>query len=258
VPGARTQDEAAEDPFTAARLGLTPNYELYWTNKLQLPLKEVFSTCLTAEQLRQLLHGPHTSIRASTAAGGTPIAPTSVQLHLAAGGQDHLAGRTNIRLGSPSGSTPGKGATGRKGKCATVSPAKVGAGKGVQRGLGNFFQQSAKCLVCKQVLQQKPIVLPDSSQASSRHPPPGVSPALCDRCSSEDGKWEAAYLSVEEEDSAAAGRFCAAHSACCRCHSGSHLGMVVCENGECSVLYARFASERQLKNAEHKLERLEW
>ncbi len=36
LPGTRTQDEAAEDPLTAAQLGLTPNYELYWTNKFQV------------------------------------------------------------------------------------------------------------------------------------------------------------------------------------------------------------------------------
>jgi hypothetical protein len=34
--GARTQDEAAEDPLTAAQLGVSPNYELYFTNKLQV------------------------------------------------------------------------------------------------------------------------------------------------------------------------------------------------------------------------------
>ena len=32
--GHRTQDEAAEDPLTAGLQNLTPDYELYWKNKL--------------------------------------------------------------------------------------------------------------------------------------------------------------------------------------------------------------------------------
>jgi hypothetical protein len=36
VAGARTQEEAAEDPLTAAQQALPLNYDLYWTNKLQV------------------------------------------------------------------------------------------------------------------------------------------------------------------------------------------------------------------------------
>jgi DNA polymerase delta subunit 1 len=36
VSGARTQEEAAEDPLTAAQQALPLNYDLYWTNKLQV------------------------------------------------------------------------------------------------------------------------------------------------------------------------------------------------------------------------------
>jgi len=34
LAGARTQEEAAEDPLTAALAGAMPDYSLYWTNKL--------------------------------------------------------------------------------------------------------------------------------------------------------------------------------------------------------------------------------
>lgn len=52
LPGARTQDDAAEDPLTAAKAGCSGDYELYWQNKLKKPLTEVLVTCLSASQLQ--------------------------------------------------------------------------------------------------------------------------------------------------------------------------------------------------------------
>ena len=52
LPGLRTQDEAAEDPLTAARAGCAADYELYWQNKLRKPLTEILTTCLTPTALQ--------------------------------------------------------------------------------------------------------------------------------------------------------------------------------------------------------------
>ena len=75
LPGAATQDEAAEDPLTAAKAGSPANYELYWRNKLHRPLSELFATCLSPTALQQLLNGPHTLVKVdlhSTARGAVP------------------------------------------------------------------------------------------------------------------------------------------------------------------------------------------
>lgn len=56
LPGARTQDAAAEDPLAAAKAGCSANYELYWQNKLRKPLAETLATCLSTSQI-QVRHG---------------------------------------------------------------------------------------------------------------------------------------------------------------------------------------------------------
>ena len=57
LPGQRTQDDAAEDPLTAVKALAQPDYELYWKNKLQRPLKEMFAVCVSPTQLNSLLQG---------------------------------------------------------------------------------------------------------------------------------------------------------------------------------------------------------
>ena len=52
LAGHRLQEDAAEDPLAAARAGAAPDLDLYWRNKLQRPLTEVFSTCLSPAQLQ--------------------------------------------------------------------------------------------------------------------------------------------------------------------------------------------------------------
>eukprot|EP00879_Flechtneria_rotunda_P007699 GHRR01008072.1.p1 GENE.GHRR01008072.1~~GHRR01008072.1.p1 ORF type:complete len:781 (+),score=286.21 GHRR01008072.1:379-2721(+) len=250
LAGARTQDEAAEDPLAASKAGLTPNYELYWTNKMQIPLKEIFSTCLNAEQMRQLLHGPHTQFRASTAAAGDLPSQTTGGLWPQADGEDNnadgsIAAGATISGGVRGGRSRGRAAAGRK-------KAAVGS-KQQGMGLKTFFQPTARCLGCKQTIHAKP-----SAAGSSSKRPAGVDPGLCDNCQQEDGKKEAVYIALTDEASVAGQRFAAAHSACRKCHSGAQMASVLCENGECPVLYERHSSERQLGNAEHKLLRLEW
>lgn len=56
LPGARTQDDAAEDPLAAAKAGCSADYELYWQNKLRKPLAEILATCLSTSQI-QVRHG---------------------------------------------------------------------------------------------------------------------------------------------------------------------------------------------------------
>ena len=59
LPGERLQDDAAEDPLTAALQGRQADCELYWRTKLQRPLQEIFATCLSPStlqvQLRSML-----------------------------------------------------------------------------------------------------------------------------------------------------------------------------------------------------------
>ena len=60
--GVVKQDDAAEDPLVASQSGLPLNYDLYWTNKLQVPLKEILSPVLNPEQMRGLMSGGHTQV----------------------------------------------------------------------------------------------------------------------------------------------------------------------------------------------------
>jgi len=61
--GHKLQDAAAEDPLTTAKRGAQADLELYWRNKIQKPLTEIFETCLTTEQLQHLVTGPHTRVK---------------------------------------------------------------------------------------------------------------------------------------------------------------------------------------------------
>jgi hypothetical protein len=258
-------------------------------NKLQTPLKEIFSTCLTPDQLRHLLNGPHTQFRASGTATGEALeplsaaaahaSPTSSSAILFAGlsspvkqGPDAAAGA--VALGTPKGRARGRGrgkspsaaaaagggSGGGGGLFGTPSPGKKKAGAAGSRGQGGmkaFFTTTARCLGCKAVMQSKG---PGGSSSSSggQQPPPGVDPGLCPACQQEDGKREAVYLHTVYEQGVAAGSLSGAHSACRRCHSGGQMGAVVCENGECPVLYVRYQAERQLRSADNRLLRLEW
>jgi hypothetical protein len=48
----RLQDDASEDPLTAARAGATGAAELYWKQKMVPSIKEVFATCLSSNALQ--------------------------------------------------------------------------------------------------------------------------------------------------------------------------------------------------------------
>jgi hypothetical protein len=259
-------------------------------NKLQTPLKEIFSTCLAPDQLRSLLHGPHTQFRASGTATGealealasAPHADTSSSSILFAGLGSPVkdtppAGAAAV--GGSSGATPGsrgKKGRGRGGPAAsaaavgvgTPSPGKKKAATGAaasrqQGSMKQFFTTTARCLGCKTVMQSKGSGLFGSnaavgSSSSSAQPPPGVDPGLCPACRQEEGKHEAVHLHTVVDQGGAAASLGGAHSACRRCHSGGQMGAVVCENGECPILYVRYQAERQLRNADHRLLRLEW
>jgi hypothetical protein len=264
-------------------------------NKLQTPLKEIFSTCLTPDQLRHLLNGPHTQFRASGTATGEALeplsaaaahaSPTSCSATLFAGlslpvkrGSDAAAGAGAVTgaLGTPKGRAGGRGkgkspsaaaaagspgVDGGGGVFGTPSPGKkkpgVGAGSRAQGGMKAFFTTTARCLGCKAVMQGKGPGA-RSSSSSGPQPPPGVDPGMCPACRQEEGRRETVYLHIVQEQGDAAASLSCAHSACRRCHSGGQMGAVVCENGECPVLYVRYQAERQLRGADHRLLRLEW
>ena len=57
LPGSRTQDDASEDPLTAALTHQQADFELYWKNKLQKPLLELFAVCLNPSQRQSLVSG---------------------------------------------------------------------------------------------------------------------------------------------------------------------------------------------------------
>lgn len=126
-----------------------------------------------------------------------------------------------------------------------------------------FFATNARCLGCKAVMQGGKGVTAYSSSSrggaqQQQQQPPGIDPGLCASCRQEEGKLETVYLHTVWEQGNAAAALCGAHSACRRCHSGGQMGAVVCENGECPVLYVRYQSERQVRTADHRLLRLEW
>lgn len=118
--GHKLQDDAAEDPYQAARAGLSPDYDLYWKNKILRPLSELFATCLTPQQLQNLVSGPHTMVKVDRAA----------------------------KIG-------GNGASGSAGGPLSPSPGK-GSSRGGAKQLGmlQFFKATAKCLGCRQAMSR--------------------------------------------------------------------------------------------------------
>lgn len=110
ISGHELQDEAAEDPLEAALCGKSPDYELYWKNKLQRPLAEIFSTCLSPPQVQSLLHGQHTLMKVDNT---------------------RLSGHGPGSLG-PSSPYPGKGKSKRR-----------------QLGMMEFYSARPKCLGCR-------------------------------------------------------------------------------------------------------------
>jgi DNA polymerase delta subunit 1 len=65
LAGFKKQDDAASDPVDALHMCAPPATDLYWTNKVRTPLEEIFAPVLEPEQLRDLLAGPHTRVKAA-------------------------------------------------------------------------------------------------------------------------------------------------------------------------------------------------
>ncbi|KAK9916419.1 hypothetical protein WJX75_002409 [Coccomyxa subellipsoidea] len=197
LPGARTQDDAAEDPLAAAKAGCSADYELYWQNKLRKPLAEILATCLSMSQIQEVLNGPHTRVRVDTVAA------------------------------------------------AQVSPAGKKSKGGRQMGLASFYRGTVKCLGCR-----RPVHSIGSSAEDG--------PALCEDCAVEDGVREGVFLELLGEQRRLEQRNCTANALCMDCHSGGLTGKVLCENGECPVLYARLSTAAKLNSLDHSFRRLDW
>ena len=86
----------------------------------------------------------------------------------------------------------------------------------------------------------------------------GQEPALCESCKAEEGTAARVYLEVLAEVNLAESRHHAASATCSRCHSGGQLGAVLCENGECAVLYSRLSTSNRLATASSNWKRLDW
>jgi hypothetical protein len=170
----------------------------------------------------------------------------------AAAGGNGGGSRRGGAAGSSKGVSKGSPSPGKKKK-------QGGAADSRQQGsasMKQFFTTTARCLGCKAVMPSTPA---SSSSGSGVQPrPAGIEPGLCANCRAQEGKRAAVYLQTVQEQVRASASFCAAHSACRRCHSGGLMGGVVCENGECPVLYARFRAEREVRNTDHRLQQLEW
>ena len=117
-----------------------------------------------------------------------------------------------------------------------------------QTGMMNFYKGTIRCLGCKRHI------------ASGKLPPQaGVQGAgLCDVCSSQEGKWEQVYVEYMQLVDNLERRQTSAQAFCVRCHSGGMAGPVVCENGECPVLYARVESAGRLVTVNNLVKRLDW
>ena len=85
----------------------------------------------------------------------------------------------------------------------------------------------------------------------------GREPGLCASCTEEDGKWSQTWLRVLQQLRDAERRRGLSHSTCMRCHSGGLMGPVLCDNGECPVLYSRLQSASRIEVLEQSLDRLD-
>lgn len=110
-----------------------------------------------------------------------------------------------------------------------------------------FRAASVRCLACKRPIPKNELVGKE-----------GREPGLCESCKKEDGRLASVYLSNLSEYNAAAHRQHAALSTCLRCHSGNLMGTLVCENGECAVLFSKLSAGHRLSSVQHNLKRLDW
>ncbi|KAG2436758.1 hypothetical protein HXX76_006282 [Chlamydomonas incerta] len=142
LAGARNQDEAAEDPLTAALRGAAPALDIYWKNKLQPPLKEVFAPCVSPAAMQSLLNGPHTLVRVDAAldaagpggGGDTGGSSTSSCVPAVAGGVTAVAlAASAAAAAEPDAAAGATAAAASPPAAAVTTPSK---GRGAARGGG--------------------------------------------------------------------------------------------------------------------------
>jgi len=69
------------------------------------------------------------------------------------------------------------------------------------------------------------------------------------------------YLELLGEERRLDRRLCTTSAMCARCHSGGLTRPILCQNGECSVLYARLGTQTKLENlalSMNRIEKLNW
>eukprot|EP00887_Chlorella_sp_A99_P005178 scaffold1.g5178.t1 len=221
MAGEKKQDDAAEDPLAVAREGRQggANFEL--------------------RARPRAARGAGPGARGRLVGFCAHLTVPRTPLRLMPDQQELLSGaHTRFKVDSLTAAAP---LTARLGPSAASAAAKS---KGGQRGLASFFQVTAKCLGCKRAMP--------GAKGS-----PGDAPGLCDSCASTDGKWETTYAQLAEEAAVQEAQLCAAQDACRQCHSGVLSQPVLCLNGECPVLYARFGAEDRLRGLVSQLRRLD-
>lgn len=117
--GHKLQEDAAEEPLEAAKAGLQPAYDIYWKNKLQRPLSEIFACCLSSSALQSLMNGPHTLVKMDLSVTDAGLGTSRA-----------------LSIGAPVGPS-------------SPSPGKQ---KSKQLGMMSFFKVTAKCLGCRRAI----------------------------------------------------------------------------------------------------------
>ncbi|KAF5833190.1 DNA polymerase family B-domain-containing protein [Dunaliella salina] len=225
LSGFKKQDEAAEDPLMASEAGLVPNLDIYYHNKLKVPLEEIMQKVLKPSDLNHLLSGPHTSVRIEAPLAGSAEAVAGCA---AAAGIGGAAGPTDtLAMRDPSKASKSTG--------------------GRQSGLTGFFKAAPKCLSCKQAIPSSQQQVPGSQ----------LTPGLCGACLKLPGRWVVVHQQHLEEANVQHQLLAATAAKCSSCHSGGLCGAIACTNGECHVLHTRLGAARNLATERVRLERVE-
>ncbi|GMH36104.1 hypothetical protein BSKO_03972 [Bryopsis sp. KO-2023] len=289
LSGHRTQDDAAEDPLTALMNGLTPDFHLYWKNKLMRPLTEIFSTCLDSPRLQDLLSGPHTLFHVNRASAATmspqsqspagrkrksPMHQTGLTKFFKQSArclgcrkpmkQDPSRIKKNSRVDDLEGNPkPSLSAISEVDEACTPPRRNntdadaldfIPVRRGPELETGDPFKTPVRGNAMRPSCSPSSSIFstPRGSLAETEE----LLPGLCQSCASSVGKWEEVQLKHLASDERHRRKLGIALSDCVRCHSGGQFGEILCENAECPVLYERIEQGRKVREEQLCLHRL--
>lgn len=187
---------------------------------------------------------PHTVRHSAAGLGGASVRGQAGGARTDSGSQ---ASRGRGRGGKGVKRTASRAAVGSKSKSTVVGPPTPV--KTQQQHVTTFFKTTIKCMACKQPLTAQDHQGLDDEETSS---------AFCRACRLQPDNITAVYASTSAAVRQGEEKLTSAMSGCMACHSGHHLGPVVCENSECMVAYKRLGAAQQFKSMEDNLKRLSW